>query len=131
MRNKVLLHGHAGKDPEYKDISAKFKVAEFSLATTIAYNNDSGERVTQTQWHKIKGYNGFAGIINKFVRKGSEISVEGSLRYDDYLDKNGSKQVRAYVLIEDIIVHTKVSAVSTKPKKEPVDAPVDTDDLPF
>lgn len=69
MRNSVQLIGHAGKDPEVKTILNDRKMARFTLATNDFYTNNKGERVEQTQWHRILAWGKTAETIEKEVKK--------------------------------------------------------------
>lgn len=90
--NKVILVGNLGKDPEVRAISTDRKVANFSLATTESYKNKSGERVDQTEWHNVVFYGPIADVIERYLRKGSQIYVEGKIRTRSYDDKDGVKK---------------------------------------
>jgi len=86
--NKVILFGNVGKDPEVKHLESGRIVAKFSLATNKSYNKD-GEKVTETQWHNIAAWGKTAETIEKFVKKGNSIIVEGEIQYRQYEDKEG------------------------------------------
>lgn len=90
--NKVILVGNLGKDPEVRAIGTDRKVANFSLATTESYKNKSGERVDQTEWHNVVFYGPVADVIERYLRKGSQIYVEGKIRTRSYDDKDGVKK---------------------------------------
>ena len=107
MKNKVQLIGHVGQDPEIKTFGEGKKVANISLATNESYTNAKGEKVDETQWHKVKAWGKVADIIEKYVTKGKEICVEGKLTYSDYLDKNGEKKYVTEVVISDILLMGK------------------------
>ncbi len=88
--NKVILVGNLGKDPEVRTLDNGTKVARFSLATTESYKDrNSGERVDQTEWHNIVLWRGLAEIAERYLRKGSQIYVEGKLQTRSYEDKEG------------------------------------------
>jgi len=88
----VILVGNLGKDPEVRSLDAGRKVANFSLATTETYKNKNGERVEQTEWHNVVYYGPVAEVIEKYLRKGSQIYVEGKIRTRSYDDKEGIKR---------------------------------------
>jgi len=90
--NKVILVGNLGKDPEVRAVGTDRKVASFSLATTESYKNKSGERVDQTEWHNIVFWGPIADVIERYLRKGSQIYVEGKIRTRSYDDKDGVKK---------------------------------------
>jgi single-strand DNA-binding protein len=91
LRNKVQLIGHVGQDPEIKNFE-KGKLANFSLATNEVYKNEKGEKVEETQWHRVSAWGKSADIIEKYVGKGKEIALEGKLIHRNYDDKNGEKR---------------------------------------
>jgi single-strand DNA-binding protein len=92
--NKVLLIGHAGKDPEVKYYDTGMAVANFSLATTErGYTAANGTQVPdRTEWHNIVLWRGLAEIAEKYIRKGSKIYVEGKIRTRSYDDQHGVKR---------------------------------------
>lgn len=96
--NKVILVGNLGKDPEVRSLDAGRKVANFSLATTETYKNKNGERVEQTEWHNIVYYGPVAEVIEKYLRKGSQIYVEGKIRTRSYEDKEGVKRYTTEII---------------------------------
>ena len=73
LRNKVQLIGNLGNDPEIINLESGNTVAKFSIATNESYKNASGEKVTDTQWHRIVAFGKTAQIIEKYVTKGKEI----------------------------------------------------------
>ena len=79
--NKVILVGNLGKDPEVKYLDSGVAVANFSLATTENYKNKEGERVSQTEWHNVVLWRGLAEVAEKFLKKGSNIYIDGNTRY--------------------------------------------------
>lgn len=87
--NKFLGYGNVGGDPVVKRLESGRVVAKFSLATNKSYTNQAGEKVTETQWHNISAWGKTAETIEKFVKKGSSIIVEGEVTYRTYEDKEG------------------------------------------
>ena len=104
MKNKVQLIGHVGQEPEIKSFEGCKKVATLTLATNDYYTNAKGEKVEDTQWHRIKAWGKIADIVEKYVTKGKEICVEGKLTYSDYLDKNGEKRYVTEIVVNDILL---------------------------
>jgi single-strand DNA-binding protein len=90
--NKVILVGHLGKDPEIRSISNDRKVAKFTLATTESYKDNSGQRVESTEWHNVEFWGPIADVIERFLKKGSQVYVEGRIRTRSYDDKEGIKR---------------------------------------
>jgi single-strand DNA-binding protein len=104
MKNKVQLIGHVGQEPEIKTFEGGKKVANITLATNEVYYKENGDKVENTQWHKVKAWGKVADIIEKYVTKGKEICIEGKLTYSDYLDKNGEKRYITEVVANDILL---------------------------
>jgi single-strand DNA-binding protein len=104
MRNKVQLIGHVGQDPEVKDLEGGKKVANLTLATNDYYTNDKGEKVENTEWHRVSAWGKTAEIIEKYVVKGKEIAVEGKLTHRSYDDKDGTKRYVTEVVANDILL---------------------------
>lgn len=87
--NKVLLIGNLGADPEVRHLEANKMVANFNIATTESYQNRNGERVDQTEWHRIELWDGLAGVAEKYLKKGSKVFIEGKIRTESWTDKDG------------------------------------------
>ena len=104
MRNRVQLIGHVGNDPEIKSFEGGKKLANLSLATNESYKNDKGEKVEETQWHKLVAWGKTAEIIEKYVTKGKEIAIEGKLTHKSYDDKNGEKRYITEVVVDDVLL---------------------------
>ncbi|MDO4771206.1 single-stranded DNA-binding protein [Porphyromonas sp.] len=92
--NKVILIGNVGKDPEVKYFDRDSCIATFTLATNErGYTKQNGEEVaTLTDWHNIKTFKHTAMFVEKYVRKGAHLFVEGRLHYRDFADKLGHSQ---------------------------------------
>ena len=104
MRNKVQLIGHVGQEPEIKTFDGGKKVANITIATNDYFINDKGEKVEQTEWHRVTAWGKLADIIEKYVDKGKEIAVEGKLSHRSYDDKDGNKRYITEVVANDILL---------------------------
>ena len=104
LRNKVQLIGHVGQDPEIKNLDGVKKVANLTIATNDSYKNEKGEKVEQTEWHKVVAWGKTAEIIEKYVTKGKEIAIEGKLTHRSYDDKNGEKRYITEVVANDLLL---------------------------
>ena len=104
LRNKVQLIGHLGNDPEIKTFEGGKKLANFTLATNESYKNDKGEKVEETQWHRLVAWGKAANIMEKFVTKGKEIAIEGKLTHRSYDDKNGEKRYVTEVVVTEVLL---------------------------
>jgi single-strand DNA-binding protein len=103
MKNKVQLIGHVGQEPEVKTINNK-KVANVTIATNDYYYNEKGDKVEQTEWHRVTAWGKTAEIIEKFVTKGKEIGIEGKLTYRSYDDKEGNKKYVTEILVNEVLL---------------------------
>ncbi len=104
LRNQVQLIGHVGQDPEIKTFEGEKKLASLSIATNDVYKNDKGEKVEQTQWHRISAWGKTAELIEKYVTKGKEIAVQGKLTHRSYDDKNGDKKYVTEVIVSELVL---------------------------
>ena len=102
LRNSVHLIGRLGKDPEVKNFNNS-KKASFTIATTESYKNQKGEKVEETQWPNIVIWGKLAGIVEKYLKKGQEIAVEGKLIHRSY-ESNGEKKYITEVNVNDLLM---------------------------
>jgi single-strand DNA-binding protein len=100
----VQLIGNLGGKPEVKQMESGKKLATFSLATSESYRNASGEKVTETQWHRIVAWGKVAEIAEKYLDKGKEIAIEGKLVNRSYTDKDGNKKYITEVQVNELLM---------------------------
>lgn len=96
--NKVILVGNVGKDPETRYLEGGTAVCSFSLATSETYRNRDGEKITNTEWHNIVLWRGLAEIAEKYVKKGSQLFIEGRIRTRSWDDRDGNKRYTTEVV---------------------------------
>jgi single-strand DNA-binding protein len=96
--NKVILVGRLGKDPEVKYTQAGVPVARFTLATDESWKDQNGEKQQRTEWHNIVLWRGLAEVAEKFLRKGSQIYLEGKIRTRSWDDKEGNKKYTTEII---------------------------------
>lgn len=104
MKNRVQLIGNTGSDAEIKEFGEGKKKATVTLATNETYRNDKGEKVEETQWHRLVAWGKNAEIIEKYVPKGKEIAVDGKITYRSYDDKNGEKKYLTEILVNEVLL---------------------------
>ena len=104
MKNLVQLIGHVGQEPEIKNLEGGKKLANISIATNEVYYKDNGDKVEQTQWHRVTAWGKTADIIERFVTKGKEIGIEGKLTHRSYDDKDGNKRYVTEVIANEILL---------------------------
>lgn len=92
LKNKVQLIGNLGGKPEIKSTEKGKKLAQFNLATSESYRNAKGEKITETQWHRVIAWGRMAETAEKYFDKGREIAIDGKLINRSYIDKAGNKK---------------------------------------
>jgi single-strand DNA-binding protein len=97
--NKVILLGHLGSDPEVKYLEGDKVVANLSLATSEAYQDRNGNRVEQTEWHDLELWDQQAKIAEKYLKKGSQIYVEGKIKSDKWTDEQGQNRKKMKIRV--------------------------------
>jgi len=99
--NKVILVGNVGKDPEIRNTQDGTRIANFTLATSETWNDRaSGERKERTEWHRIVVFNDrIADVVEKYVRKGKSVYVEGALQTRKWTDQSGQEKYTTEVVI--------------------------------
>ena len=87
--NKITLIGNLGKDPEMRYLPSGEAVAVFNMATTETWKDKQGGKQDRTDWHRVEFIGRIAEVCGEYLKKGSSIYVEGSVRYDKWTDKDG------------------------------------------
>ncbi|KAF0202391.1 MAG: single-strand DNA-binding [Bacteroidetes bacterium] len=136
--NKAILIGNLGKDPEIQNFEKGVKKASFSLATTETYRNREGQEMEQTEWHNIVLWRGLADIAEKYLRKGSQVYIEGRIRNRSY-EKDGQKRYISEIECDtlNLLGGNRQSGDSSyqenSSSNQPTPPPAKTgeDDLPF
>ena len=111
--NKVMLIGNVGRDPEVRYLDgngangAGTKVATFTLATSERYRDRSGELRENTEWHNIVAWRQSADIAEKFVRKGTQLFIEGRLRTRSYTGQDGVKKYTTEITVDNLQLLSK------------------------
>ncbi len=98
--NKVILVGNVGKDPEVRYLDNNLPICKMSLATSEVYKNKAGEKVTTTEWHNVILWRGLAEVAEKYVKKGSQVYIEGRLRTRSYDDKDKVKRYTTEIVAD-------------------------------
>lgn len=102
MINKVILVGNVGLDPEVRTLETGVKVARVRLATTERiFNRQTNETTEHTEWHTITLWRGLAEVVDKFVRKGSQLYIEGRLRSREW-ERDGQKHYATEIVADDM-----------------------------
>ena len=103
MINKVILVGNVGLDPEVRALESGVKVARIRLATSERYTDrQTNETKELTEWHTVTLWRNLADIVDKYVHKGSQLYVEGSLRTREWTDKDNQKRYTTEIVATDL-----------------------------
>lgn len=103
MINKVILVGNVGLDPEVRSLESGVKVARLRLATTERiFDRQTNETKELTEWHTVTLWRGLAEVVDKYVRKGSQLYIEGSIRTREWTDKDNQKRYSTEILANDM-----------------------------
>ncbi len=102
MVNKVILIGNVGADPEVRYLDGGIPVANLRLATSERYKNRNGENVEQTEWHNIVLWRGLAEVVEKYVKKGMRLYIEGRIRTRSWDDQNGVKRYTTEIYADNM-----------------------------
>ena len=101
--NKVILIGNLGKDPEVQNFETG-KKASFSLATTEVQRDREGNEIQHTEWHNVVMWRGLADIAESYLKKGSQVYVEGRLRSRSFDGKDGTKRFVTEVQVDNLVL---------------------------
>ena len=101
--NKAILIGNLGRDPEMRYTQSGDAIANFSIATSETWKDkNTGEKKEATEWHRCVAYQKLAEIIGEYVKKGSKIYVEGSLKTRKWTDNNGVERYTTEVRVDQM-----------------------------
>jgi single-strand DNA-binding protein len=143
--NKVILLGNLGADPELRYTPSGRGVVNFNIATSRTWNNKDGEKQEETEWHRIVAWDKLAEICGEYLKKGSQVYIEGRLQTRSWEDKNGIKRYTTEAVAMDMRMlgsrqdaGSSGSSGSSKPSGTSSPPPDDLpstfeadDDLPF
>src|SRR5712692_6858642 len=99
--NKVILVGRLGRDPETRYTGAGQPVCNFSLATDETYKDRTGQRQKRTEWHRITAWGKLAEIAQQYLKKGSQVYLEGRIQQREWTDKEGQKRTSFDIVATD------------------------------
>ncbi|MBK7666589.1 MAG: single-stranded DNA-binding protein [Sphingobacteriaceae bacterium] len=128
--NKVILIGNLGRDPELKYLEGNVARANFSLATSDSYKDKNGNRVDQTEWHNIVMWRGLAESAEKYLKKGTQVYIEGKLQTRQWNDKDGHKRNTTEIVAESYVILQRRDAGNEGGNDTSFDKQ-DSGDLPF
>ena len=135
--NKVILIGNVGRDPNVRYIERDVAVASLSLATSDrAYTLPNGTQVPErTEWHNLVFWRGLAQTVEKYVRKGDKLYIEGSIHSRSYDDQNGVRRTVVEIWVDNMEMLSRQQQPASQPAAQPVQPtaqPAASDDqVPF
>ena len=136
--NRATIIGNVGKTPEVRTLQSGTKVATFSMATTEpAYTTQNGQQVeARTEWHNVVAWAGLASIVERYLQQGTQVYVEGKIRYRTYDNQQGEKRYITEVVDENIVLLKKGgdNHQPVQPQQQaapPTQQQGKDDDLPF
>jgi len=130
--NKVILLGNLGKDPEVRTFDSGTKKASFTLATSDSYTDKSGEKKDKTEWHNIVFWGKVADVIEKYLKKGSQVYIEGRIVTRSYDDKDGNKRYITEIEGSTLtMIKTSDNGLSHNGDIKDLEGFEQRDDLPF
>ena len=107
LRNNVRLIGNLGDAPKVRKLDNGRTVANFSVATNEIYKNSDGDKVSETTWHKLVAWGKPAEVAEKYLKKGSEIAVDGRITNRSYEDKSGENHYVTEIIVNNILMLDK------------------------
>lgn len=136
MINKIILVGRTGSDPEVKVLNGGKKVAKISLATSESFKTPEGKKEV-TEWHNLVIWNQLAEVVEKWVHKGDQLYIEGSIHYQSY-EKDGVKKTSTNINVYTLKMLGGQRKEENPRAEEPkgaehsnLEAPTPEDDMPF
>jgi single-strand DNA-binding protein len=100
--NKVILVGNLGNDPEVRYSQSGSTITSISLATSESWKDKNGEMQERTEWHRVKFFGRLAEIAGEYLKKGRQVYIEGSLRTEKYIDKNGVEKYSTDIIANEM-----------------------------
>lgn len=100
--NKVILIGNLGRDPEVRYLPDGGAITNISIATTEVWKDKSGEKQERTEWHRVAFFGRLAEIAGEYLKKGSQVYVEGSLRTRKWQDKEGQERYTTEIVASEM-----------------------------
>lgn len=131
--NKVILLGHLGRDPETRSMPNGEAVTNVSLATSESWKDKSGERQERTEWHRLTFYRRLAEVAGQYLKKGSQIYVEGKLQTRKWQDRDGVDRYTTEIICDHLTMlgGPKKTDDDRQPERRAPDAPGFDEDIPF
>ena len=134
MINKAVIMGRVGKDPEVRMASNGSQIANLTIATTENWRDKDGNKQEKTEWHRVVIFNeGLVSVVQKYLKKGAQVYIEGQLNTNKYTDSNGQEKYSTQIVLQGYsssltMLNGKNSSSGDSKKLEGTDLP--SDDMP-
>ncbi|CAN5202803.1 single-stranded DNA-binding protein [soil metagenome] len=99
-----MIIGNLGSDPEIRTTGSGTRVANFSVATSRSWSNQSGEQQEKTEWHRIVAWTKLADVVERYLKKGDRVYIEGEIQYRSYEDKDGVTKYSTEINASEMIM---------------------------
>lgn len=130
--NKAIILGNVGKDPEVRYLSDGKAAANFSVATSETWKDKSGEKQEKTEWHRISAFGKLAEIIGEYVKKGSQLYIEGRITTRKWSDKDGTEKYTTEIIADQMrLLGGRSEKSEAKPAAKAGKFDDMEDDIPF
>lgn len=137
--NKAILIGNLGNDPETKYTQGGMAITTISLATSSVRKDRDGNQVERTEWHRVKFFGKLAEIAGEYLRKGSQVYIEGSIRYDKFTGQDGVEKYFTDIIADQMQMlgsrgEGQRQERPQQQRRQPQQAPAEDfpdDDIPF
>ena len=100
--NKVILVGNLGNDPEMKYTAGGMAICTLSLATTSVRKDKDGQQIEKTEWHRVKLFGKLGEIAGEYLKKGRQVYIEGSIRYDKFTGQDGVEKYFTDIVADEM-----------------------------
>lgn len=138
--NKAILIGHLGRDPEMRYMPSGDAICNVSIATTENFKDKSGQKVERTEWHRVNAFGRLAEIMGEYLKKGSQVYIEGRIQTRKYTDKDGVEKYSTEIVVREMKMlgsapggERAPSSGNSRPAQAPTGGHFDDleDDIPF
>jgi single-strand DNA-binding protein len=131
--NLAIIIGNLGRDPEMRYTPAGVPVASFSVATSDEWKDkDTGEKQERTEWHRIVAWRGLAEVCGKYLRKGSQVYIEGKIQTRSWEDKDGIQRYTTEIIAQNMqMLGSRAQQDGSSYPAKPDSSVPDEDQIPF
>ena len=126
--NKAIILGNVGQDPEVRHTNKGTAVCNFSIATNKSWKTQDGQKQDKTSWHRVTAWGKVAEIAGQYVKKGSQVYVEGELEYGSFTNKDGVEVPTCEIVIQSLQLLSRSESKPANPKPADDDF---SDEVPF